>query len=175
MRAFSLSVLPSAAATVCAILLKWPVGCEVPPPLAQKRAVLVWSAVRVALSTAPMALTSLSSAAYSALESAGGPTGSRNCEPLVIVHGVTVAQFGNSAGANPGGVGRHWPGSVPGVYGVVSPLWSFARSAMMLPATELPSAMPSVFAGPSGMALKLLLSAVANVACCAGNTLTSTS
>ena len=45
----------------------------------------------------------------------------------------------------------------------------------MLPATELPSAMPSVFAGPAGMPLKLLLSAVASVACCAGNTFTSTS
>src|SRR5262245_60141912 len=172
MRAFSLSVLASEAATVRAIWFQWATG---PAPPAQKRALWVWSAVRVALSDFPMAFTSFTSFAYAALESAGGPTGSRKCELLGILHGVTVAQFGNVAGAFAGGVGRHWPGSVPGVYGVTVALPSFARSARMLPATELPSAMPSVFAAPAGMPLRLLPSAVSSVACCAGNTFNSTS
>ncbi len=66
--------------------------------LAQNRAMADWSAVRVALVADPISFTSRKFAVYSALSKAGGPLGSRNCEPLVIAHGVTNCQFGKSGG-----------------------------------------------------------------------------
>src|SRR5262245_10475421 len=110
-RAFSSSVLPCASATVWAIRIQWPGGVEVPVLLAQNRAILVWSAVRVALVADPISLTSRKLAVYSGLSNAGGPLGSRNCDPLVIAHGVTNRQFGKSGAANAGGVGIQSPGS----------------------------------------------------------------
>ena len=41
------------------------------------------------------------------------------------------------------------PGPIPGVYGTLSPEWSFARQASIRAATYCPRAMPSVLAWPS--------------------------
>src|SRR5688500_13911610 len=48
-RAFSERVLPSDVATAAAMTFRWPPGVAVPAPLAQNKAMLVWSAVRVVL------------------------------------------------------------------------------------------------------------------------------
>ena len=61
--------------------------------------------VRVVLLTAPIALTSLMSLAYSALVSAGGPA-VRNIDPLGSMNGLTKPTQPPSL-ANVGGVGRH--------------------------------------------------------------------
>src|SRR5688572_25934103 len=65
----------------------------------------VWSAVRVVLLTAPMALTSLKSRAYWALVSAGGPD-VRNIDTLGSRNGLRVPTQAPSL-ALVGGVGRH--------------------------------------------------------------------
>src|SRR4029453_1557641 len=59
----------------------------------QKRALWVWSAVRVALTASPTSLTSLTSSAYSSLVSAGGPSG-RKYDGLGMTKGVVVAIVG---------------------------------------------------------------------------------
>src|SRR4051794_41691114 len=59
-----------------------------------------------------MTLVSSRSTRYSALSSAGGPSG-RNCHGVSIAQGVMVANCGTAPGANAGGVGRHWPGARP--------------------------------------------------------------
>src|SRR5437763_9491243 len=74
----------------------------------QKTATAVWNGVRVEPVRLPSVLTSLKSAAYWALERAGGPAG-RNCEGAAITHGVIVANWGAAPGRKAGGVGRHWP------------------------------------------------------------------
>src|ERR1700730_19256397 len=79
---------PRAADTPWAIVFQWPKAKEVPVASFQKKAICVWSAVRVVLSTRPRLLTSLKAAAYSALPSAGGAPG-RNCAPSDIAKGVT--------------------------------------------------------------------------------------
>src|SRR5881394_3735816 len=56
---FSSSVLPWAAAIVCAILFQCPGGVSVPAPSAQNNAICVCSAVRVEPIAAPSSLTSL--------------------------------------------------------------------------------------------------------------------
>src|SRR4029450_1835875 len=109
----------------------------------QKRALWVWSAVRVALTASPTSLTSLTSSAYSSLVSAGGPSG-RKYDGLGMTKGVVVAIVGanpgrpgssGSPGFAPGrGVGRHLPPSrLPryGGRGAVKPaaLWH-ARSSL---------------------------------------------
>ena len=96
-RAFSSSVLPCCSATIWAMRFRWPGGVAVPAPLAQNRAMAVWSAVRVALVAEPSSLTSLKAAVYSALSSAGGAAG-RNWSPLVMANGVTSGQCGVQAG-----------------------------------------------------------------------------
>src|SRR5512132_735584 len=57
--AFSSSVLPCAAAIVCAILFQCPGGVSVPAPSAQNKAISVSSSVRVDPTAAPSSLTSL--------------------------------------------------------------------------------------------------------------------
>jgi len=54
--AFSSSVLPCAAAIICAILFQWPGGVSVPAPSAQNNAIWVWSCVRVEPTAAPSSL-----------------------------------------------------------------------------------------------------------------------
>src|SRR5262245_3719055 len=90
-RAFCSSVLPWDVATDFAILIQCPAAVDVPAGLTQKRAMFVWSSVRVELVAEPIAFTSLNAAMYSALVKAGGPSGFRNCEGLVMAQGVIVA------------------------------------------------------------------------------------
>ena len=56
--AFSSSVVPRAAAIICAMLFQWPGGVSVPAPSAQNKAISVWSSVRVEPTSAPSSLTS---------------------------------------------------------------------------------------------------------------------
>ena len=72
--------------------------------------IAVWSAVRVVLFSSPRDLTSLKSAAYLALVSAGGGAG-RNWLALSSTNGVTCEVWVNPAGANAGGVSWYSPGA----------------------------------------------------------------
>src|SRR5919109_3216521 len=81
-------------------------------PPAQKRAASVWSAVRSELESDPIVLTSLNSAAYSALASGWGPR-ELNSDALGIKSGVTCPSHALGSLMSIGGVGRHWPASVP--------------------------------------------------------------
>src|SRR5262245_35420156 len=134
-------------------MLRCPAGVAVPAPLAQNRAMLVWSAVRVLLVAAPIAFTSFKAAAYLLLVSAGTLCGV-NCDALCIAKGVTSGQLGNSAAANAGGVGIQSPGWFPGVYGPMIEAPSLARSASICSATSLPSATPNSSGRPSGIAAR---------------------
>src|SRR5688572_20965842 len=104
-----------------------------------------WSCVRVILFAEPISFTWLNAAVYSALSTAGGPSGFRNCEVLVMAHGDRFAHCGAAAGAFPGGVGLHSPGCDPGVYGTTRLAPSFARKARMAAPTVFPKVIPAVF------------------------------
>jgi hypothetical protein len=58
-RAFWRMVFLRAVTTSWAMTFQWPGRVTVPAPSAQKSAILVWSGVRVDLSSAPKAFTSL--------------------------------------------------------------------------------------------------------------------
>ena len=64
---------------------------------AQNWAMFDWSCVRVVLVAEPISFTWLNAAVYSALSKAGGPSGFRNWEGLVMAHGVTLAHCGAAA------------------------------------------------------------------------------
>src|SRR5258705_3415365 len=68
-------------------------------------AACVWSAVRIVLFAAPIALTSLKSRAYWSLVSAGGPD-ERNIDTLGMKNGLRLPTQAPSL-ALVGGVGRH--------------------------------------------------------------------
>ena len=105
---------------------------------AQNCAMLDWSCVRVVLVAEPISFTWLNAAVYSALSKAGGPSGFRNWEGLVMAHGVMLAHCGAAAGAFAGGVGLHSPGCDPGVYGTTTLAPSFARRARIAAPTVFP-------------------------------------
>src|SRR5215470_2839531 len=145
-RAFSDRVKCWVWDTLAAIWFQWPGEGS-----AQNRAISVSSALRTVLLAAPSSLISLKAAVYAALSRAGG-AGGRNWSPLVRARGATPPQCGVRPGALAGGVGRHWPGSVPPTYGGgVTPDPSFWRSARIWSATDRPRATPSSSALPSGM------------------------
>src|SRR5262245_6019130 len=146
-RAFSDRVKCWASDTVAAIWFQWPGDGS-----AQNRAIWVPSAVRVVLLTAPRSLISLKAAVYAASSRVGGAAG-RNWLALVRAKGATPPQCGSRPGAFAGGVGRHWPGSVPPTYGGgggVAPDPSFWRRARIWSATDRPRATPSSSLLPSG-------------------------
>ena len=92
-----------------------------------------------ALSAAPSVLTSSKSRAYSALVKCGGKTG-RNCDAYAMPNGLTSAHCGNNAGLKSGGVGRHCPGCVPGIWVAERCEPSSLRQAMTCPATSFSNA-----------------------------------
>src|SRR5688572_2351782 len=83
--------------------------------LAQRRAMAVWSGVRVALVFLPSACTSAKSAAYLSLVSMGGG-GGRNCVDVCKASGAANWRCANPAGAFAGGVGCQRPGSGGSTY-----------------------------------------------------------
>ena len=136
--------------------------------------VLVSSSSRVALSAVPRALTSLSAAAYAALKAPADP--------------------------RDGGIANRWPWSraLPSANVAKAPLecrrrrpplarprarsvWRHVAAVIVRPQGDdavrrrAADRDAILFGGPAGMPLKLLPSAVSNVACCTGNTFTSTS
>src|ERR1700751_2593934 len=80
----------------------------------QNLPIAVSSAVRVALFSSPREWTSLKSAAYRGLVSAGGGAG-RNWLALSSTNGVTCGVCVKPAAANAGGVSWYSPGPAPGV------------------------------------------------------------
>ena len=94
-----------------------PGGVIVPAPKAHTRAMSVCSAVRSVLVAEPRRRTCSNDAAYVALATDGGAAG-RNCDGDDSPKGVHEAICANAPGKYAGAVGRHCPGSVPGVTGV---------------------------------------------------------
>src|SRR5437763_8791262 len=143
MRAFSATLVCRSAAIARAIRFQESVVLS-----NQKRAPSVCSGVRRALVVPPYSLTSLTSAAYSALVRAGGP-GTWNCVALSRTKGMTPPHQGKAGGA--GEVGRQTPrpggGSVYGAGAEPSEL----RRATISAATNSPAAMPFCLASPSGI------------------------
>src|SRR5947209_2449436 len=98
--------------------------------------IAVCSAVRVMLFSSPRDFTSLKSAAYLALVSAGGGAG-RNRLALPSTNGVTCDVWVNPAGANAGGVSWYSPGPASGVNpGGVAVAPSLARESKTASATR---------------------------------------
>src|SRR4030095_426132 len=170
--AFSPSVLPCAAAMICAILFQWPGGVSVPAPSAQNKAISVCSSVRVEPVVAPSSVTSLESVAYCALSREGGP-GGRNWEPLLIPNGATNPHWGNKYGAEAGGVGNQTPGPLPPGGGTMSSEPSLTRAARIWFATNSPHTIPAIFCGPLGIAARIAMCSVSKLDAAAGNKLTS--
>ncbi len=83
-----------------------------------------------------------------------------------MTHGVVVANCGASPGAMAGGVGRHWPGSVPPRYGgTVSENPSWLRHARISWATVCPQDNPCFTASVvSVMAAREAVSCWSNLA-----------
>src|SRR5688572_24832841 len=108
---------------------------------AQYRTAFVCAAVRVALFSDPMDLTSLNSAAYAALVSGKGPA-EANCDALGIRNGFTFRT--QPAGSLPkaGGTGRHCPGSMPVGKPGAPKRPSFVRAAIIAAAAASPTGTP---------------------------------
>ena len=115
----------------------------------------------------PYFFTSSNSRVYFALVSAGGPS-ERNCEPLRIRNGRTFASHAFGSLTNAGSTGRHWPGSVPTANRNEPKRPSSVRAAIIAAAAALPTAIPRVFAEPSGIAMSAVAYCASNVACCVG-------
>src|SRR6185436_13830191 len=109
-----------------------------------KPAIGVWASVRLEPDCAPSALTSLNSAAYSGLASAGGPS-DRNWPGLFIVSGVTVANWPKTL-FDTGPTGRHSPGWSPTGHGSTSNRPSVLRAAIIAAAAAAPIVRPSSLA-----------------------------
>ena len=78
-------------------------------------------------------------------------------------------------GTSAGGVGRHWPGRVPGTATDGPNRPSFERAASIVAAADWPIATPAVFAGPPGIPARLVASCPSRVPACAGKSPTRTS
>src|SRR5262249_2331846 len=98
----------------------------------------------------PKLFTSLTSLAYLALPSEGGPSGRKN-ELVGMANGATNPHCGNRYGANAGGVGTHAPGSVPGGGETIALEGSPCRDSKSWAATDSPHSMPLVLDGPSAI------------------------
>ena len=119
----------------------------------QKRAWVVWSAVLVALSSAAELLDLVEVVGVlRRWSSEFGPSG-RNCEALSSASGRIPGSRRPSTGPGPG---CQTPGPAAGGSRSASVGFfsrpSFARSASTAAATFWPTAIPSAFAAPSGMA-----------------------
>ena len=83
----------------------------------------------------------------------GGGAGGRNCCPLSSTNGVIVPQLVNTGAGKFGGVGRYWPGWVPGTNGGgVTADPSVDRRSTSKLATLAPTWMPCCLPGELGMA-----------------------
>src|ERR1700760_5143283 len=85
--------------------------------------------------------------------------------------GITLPHCVRAARAIVGGVDCQESGDVPGVYGTFAVAPSLACAATVFSADSLPTAMPSRFAGPSGILLSDSASAVSSADCWTGNSL----
>ena len=128
------------------------------------------------LLSAPYTLVWLKSSVHSWLERAGGgSTSERNWSALVRANGLNWASQGArggggvfGGGAGKVGTGSQIPGPLPGVKTIAASSPSPARIANHCAATATPTAMPSVFDCPSGMAASDVTSAASSVLCCKG-------
>src|SRR5262245_44002980 len=109
-------------------------------------------AVRVALSTRPIALTSLKAVAHSVLVSAGG-SGLRNCDELVRKNGRTPPTHGvgSRAGAPLTISGCQCPTAVLGTHWDGPKRPSFARSSSMALAAAWPIETPCLLNASLGI------------------------
>src|SRR5215207_7851108 len=90
------------------------------------------------------------------------------------MNGVTFRSHPAGSLTNPGSAGRHCPGNVPVVKPGAPNRPSFARATSIAAAAASPTAIPPVFAGPSGIPATDVIHFAASAGCCAGTMLTST-
>ncbi len=121
----------------------------------------------------PSDLTSLNSRAYFLLVERRGPS-EPNCVPLSIRNGLTSFSHANGSLTNAGSTGRHWPAPVPTGNRYAPKRPSSVRAAIIAAAAAPPTAIPRVFALPSGIAASDAAYCASSVGFCAGTRLSST-
>ena len=164
-RAFSASELLWAMAAARATVFH---GVDV--VVVQKIATAVCSDVRVLLFAAPTDLTSF----YVSGVSRTGHRERTWYRDLIAAfehEGYHRAPLCESGRSHVGGVDCQESGDVPGVYGTFAVAPSLTCAATVFSADSLPTAMPSLFAGPSGILLSDSASAVSSADCWTGNSL----
>ena len=94
--------------------------------------------------------------------------------PLLIRKGFTSFSHANGSFTKAGRTGRHWPAPVPTGNRYAPKRPSSVRAAIMAAAAAPPTAIPRVFAVPSGTDASDAAYCASSVAFCAGTRLSST-